>query len=449
MPYIPNILIIDDDESIRAGCIQTLSEQGYRVQAAPNGQTGLELIDKESFDVVVLDLRMPDIYGIDVLKNIKKSNPNSIVIVITGYGSIDIAVSAMREGATDFLTKPFTPETLCAAVEKAVQSRSHLLENVCQDPLTDPAIGHELMIGRSPGMIKVAQLIRKVAPTDSTVLIYGETGVGKELVATTIHRLSKRFGGPFVTVDCGTVVEALFESEMFGHVKGSFTGATETTKGKFELAHGGSIFLDEIANISYAMQSRLLRILQEREITKVGSQEKIKVDIRITSATNKNLTKEISEGRFRDDLFYRLNVVPIQIPPLRERRQDIPILVHFFLKSLSEKRKTPLLEISTEAMQVLESFEWPGNVRELKNVVERTTVTCEGSTIQVADLPHSIVDGTAEAAQGADGHLADIEKNEITKILRQFNGHKNMTAEFLGINRKTLREKIRKYGIDE
>jgi DNA-binding NtrC family response regulator len=392
---------------------------------------------------------MPDIYGIDVLKNIKKSNPNSIVIVITGYGSIDIAVSAMREGATDFLTKPFTPETLCAAVEKAVQSRSHLLENVCQDPLTDPAIGHELMIGRSPGMIKVAQLIRKVAPTDSTVLIYGETGVGKELVATTIHRLSKRFGGPFVTVDCGTVVEALFESEMFGHVKGSFTGATETTKGKFELAHGGSIFLDEIANISYAMQSRLLRILQEREITKVGSQEKIKVDIRITSATNKNLTKEISEGRFRDDLFYRLNVVPIQIPPLRERRQDIPILVHFFLKSLSEKRKTPLLEISTEAMHLLESFEWPGNVRELKNVVERTTVTCEGSTIQVADLPHSIVDGTAEAAQSADGHLADIEKNEITKILRQFNGHKNMTAEFLGINRKTLREKIKKYGIDD
>ena len=449
MPYIPNILIIDDDESIRAGCIQTLNEQGYRVQAAPNGQTGLELVDKESFDVVVLDLRMPDIYGIDVLKNIKKSNPNSIVIVITGYGSIDIAVSAMREGATDFLTKPFTPETLCAAVEKAVQSRSHLLENVCQDPLTDPAIGHELMIGRSPGMIKVAQLIRKVAPTDSTVLIYGETGVGKELVATTIHRLSKRFGGPFVTVDCGTVVEALFESEMFGHVKGSFTGATETTKGKFELAHGGSIFLDEIANISYAMQSRLLRILQEREITKVGSQEKIKVDIRITSATNKNLTKEISEGRFRDDLFYRLNVVPIQIPPLRERRQDIPILVHFFLKSLSEKRKTPLLEISTEAMHVLESFEWPGNVRELKNVVERTTVTCEGSTIQVADLPHSIVEGAPEAAQSADGHLADIEKNEITKILRQFNGHKNMTAEFLGINRKTLREKIKKYGIDE
>lgn len=452
MSYSANILVIDDEESMRAGCVQTLAEEGYRVQAVENGQRGLEMIDKESFDVILLDLKMPGIPGMEVLRRTKTNDPDSIVIVITGHATVDVAVQAMRQGAYDFVTKPFTPEALASVVKRAVDSRRRSLENACVDlALYDEKPWADMIIGRSPAMMRVTQLVKQVAPTDSTVLIHGETGVGKELVARTIHHLSRRCSEPFVVVDCGALVETLFESEMFGHTKGSFTGAIDTTQGKFELANGGTIFLDEIANITISMQSRLLRVIQEREISKVGSLDRIRVDVRIISATNRNLAKEIEEGRFREDLFYRLNVVPIHLPPLRERRADIPMLVSYFLSQLSKSRQQEAPRISGEAMRFLGQRDWPGNVRELRNAIERAMVTCKGDVIGLDDLSASgsaLEAAASDTASSEHGALADSERREIIRVLKQFKGHKQKAAEYLGINRKTLREKIRRYGIE-
>jgi DNA-binding NtrC family response regulator len=447
MSRLANILVIDDDESMRVGCIQTLTEEGYSVKAVENGHKGLEIIDKESFDVILLDLKMPGIPGMDVLKKLKENGPTSLVIVITGYATIDSAVEAMKRGAYDYLPKPFTPEALISIVKKAVDSRRQALEETFMHLALEEKMISDNIICQSDAMKKVALLAKKVAPTDSTVLITGETGVGKELVAQTIHRLSRRYEKPFVTVDCGVLVETLFENEMFGHVKGSFTGAIETTKGKFELANGGTIFLDEIANISINMQSRLLRVIQEQEISKVGSHEKIKVDVRIISATNKNLLKEIEAERFREDLFYRFNVVPINIPPLRERREDIPVLARYFIKKFDEEKKNNIKKISDKAMRFLEMYDWPGNIRELKNAIERAMITCEGNVIEPADLSDNELVFQNNKILKEESTLAELEKKEIIKVLKQFNGNKTKTAEYLGINRKTLREKILKYGI--
>lgn len=448
MPYCANILVVDDDESMRVGCVQTLIEEGYRAQSVDGGQRALAAIDKVSFDVIILDLKMPGIPGMEVLKKIKETDASSIVIITTGYGTIDVAVEAMREGAYDFITKPFTPEALLKVVEKAVDSRRRELEYSLADVgVTDSASGNKI-IGRSRATMKITELIKQVAPTDSTVLIFGETGVGKELVASNIHHLSLRREKPFVVVDCGTLVETLFESEMFGHAKGSFTGAIETTQGKFELANGGTIFLDEIMNISVGMQSRLLRVIQEKEISKIGSLEKIKVDVRIISATNKDLPGEIREGRFREDLFYRLNVVPIYLLPLRERREDIPILAEHFLAMACIKEKAKRPGLSTDAMRFLQEYGWPGNVRELKNTIEYAVVTCKDDTIGTEDLSIIGGDSTGESKEFKEGTLAQSEKKEIVRALEQFDGHRAKTAEYLGINRKTLREKIRRYGIE-
>jgi len=447
MSRLANILVIDDDESMRIGCTQTLTEEGYSVKAVENGQKGLEIIDKESFDVILLDLKMPGIPGMEVLMKLKENEPNSLVIVITGYATINSAVESMKRGAYDYLPKPFTPEGLIAIVKQAVDSEREALEETFMHLALEEKMISDNIICQSDAMKKVALLAKKVAPTDSTVLITGETGVGKELVAQTIHRLSRRYEKAFVTVDCGVIVETLFESEMFGHVKGSFTGAIETTKGKFELANGGTIFLDEIANISINMQSRLLRVIQEQEISKVGSHEKIKVDVRIISATNKDLLNEIEAERFREDLFYRFNVVPINIPPLRERREDIPILARYFIKKFGEEKKNNIRKISDKAMRFLEMYDWPGNVRELKNAIERAMVTCEGNVIEPADLSDNELVFQNNKILKEESTLAELEKKEIIKVLKQFNGNKTKTAEYLGINRKTLREKILKYGI--
>ena len=447
MAFSANILVIDDEESMRAGCIQTLTENGCRVQAVENGRKGLERISKESFDVILLDLKMPGIPGMEVLKKLKENDANSVVIVITAYGTIDSAVEAMKQGAYDFLSKPFTPEALSSIVKRAVDNRLRALEDACVTLALDEEMLSKTIIGQSDEIVKLVAFVKKVAPTNSTVLITGETGVGKELVAQTIHRLSKRAGKPFVTVDCGVLVETLFESEMFGHTKGSFTGAVETTQGKFELANGGTVFLDEVANISINMQARLLRVIEEREISKVGGLEKITVDVRIIAATNKNLLKEIDEGRFREDLFYRLNVVPINIPPLRERRQDIGVLAKYFLKKFSRQRKKAVARISAGAMRSLEMYDWPGNVRELRNTIECAIVTCEGKVIELEDLSFNESAIQVNNSSSGQGRLAEIEKERISKVLKQFNGHKTKAAEYLGINRKTLREKIRKYKI--
>ncbi|MBN2056065.1 sigma-54-dependent Fis family transcriptional regulator [bacterium] len=455
MAYVANVLVVDDDESMRLGCAQALTGSGFKVASVENGDAGLELMRHESFDAVILDLKMPGLPGIQVLRRIKKNHPGAAVIVITAYGTIDKAVEAMRFGAFDFITKPFTPEALVEGVEKAVAAGRHSRELKCVEEAA-PVAGADFIIGRSQAMTRVITLIRKVAPTDSTVLIHGETGVGKELVARSVHRLSPRRARAFVTVDCGSLVESLFESELFGHVKGSFTGASETTNGKFEMAAGGTIFLDEIANISLNLQARLLRVVQEREIVKVGSTEKRHIDVRITSATNRNLLEEVHAGHFREDLYYRLNVVPIKLPPLRERREDIPLLVQFFRTQLEKRfsgqldgRRTGIPEFSPEAMDLLQEYDWPGNVRELKNVIERVIVTIDSLVVGREDL----LELGMKAAGGEDepvrdGTLAQMERDQIERVLAENEGNKTRAAGQLGIDRKTLREKIRKYGIE-
>ena len=446
MTFSGNVLIIDDDESLRVGCLQTLSGEGYRVTSVENGSRGLEMIQEESFDVIILDLKMPDIYGLDVLRRIKEDNPHTMVIIITGYGTIEIAVKAMQEGAFNFITKPFTPEALIAVTEKAVRKRRQLLESICSGSTIIPEIGPHKMIGRSPKMVNVVRLTKKFATTDSTVLIIGETGVGKELLAETMHRWSKRCLKQFVTVDCGSFVESLFESEMFGHIKGSFTGAIETTKGKFELARGGTIFLDEITNIGINMQARLLRAIQEKEISKVGSAEIIKVNVRIIAASNRDLPGEIENGRFREDLYYRLNVVPIRIPPLRERKEDIETMARYFIEQFGRLKGGLPPELSEEALRFMMNYDWPGNVRELKNMIERAVVICDGKHIEMDDLLYE-VPMNQSFSQGNEGALSKAEEREIRRALKLFDGRRSKTAEYLGINRKTLREKIQKYGI--
>jgi len=446
---VARILVIDDEESMRVGCVQTLTGEGYKAESAENGIVGLEMARKKSFDVVILDLRMPGMDGMEVLAKLKEYDPSVVVVVITGYASIESAVEAMRRGAYDFLPKPFTPEALLAIIERAADKKRLALENVCLRLELDERMGPDAIVGRSAAMVTVAELVNKVAPTNSTVLICGQTGVGKELVAKAIHRHSPRRDKPFVVVDCGALVETLFESELFGHVKGSFTGAIATTHGKFELAGGGTIFLDEIANVGSNIQAKLLRVIQEREVVKVGSSQKVEVDVRIIAATNKDLAKEMSEGRFREDLFYRINVVPIHLPPLRDRTEDIAILAEYFLKKCSEKRKRNVTGISDQAMRSLEAYDWPGNVRELEHAIERALVIADGQIIEMGDLLfHGLAQVTAPEP-ATDGRLAQMEKTEIANALKQFEGHKGKAADYLGINRKTLREKIRKYQIND
>jgi len=443
-----NILIIDDDESMRLGCVQTLSEAGFRVQALPSGDLALERVKGETFDVVLLELKIPGIPGMEVLRALKKHDAALSVIVVTGCGTIETALQAGRFGADEFLCKPFDAEHLLSLVKKAVSSKRHALEDSCvRMALHTPASSPDRLVGESEAFRRVTRLVKKVAPLDSTVLITGETGSGKELVAQMIHLNSRRRHHPFVVVDCGSLVETLFESEMFGHVKGSFTGAIDTTKGKFELAHGGTLFLDEIANIDMNLQARLLRVVEEQEVSKVGSPSVRKVDVRIISATNRDLSKEIAENRFREDLFYRLNVISIHVPPLRERPEDIPPLAEYFLRKLSTERRTTVSRISERAMTLMKAYPWPGNVRELRNVIERGIVVSEDD---VLDEDHVML-GKVPLRVDSDSlpfqSLSEVEKREIVRVLRNCRGNRSQAAALLGINRKTLREKMRKYGI--
>jgi DNA-binding NtrC family response regulator len=440
------VLIIDDDESMRIGCRQALESGGFGCAAVESGAQALERIRQESFEVALLDLKMPGMPGMEVLRRLREESPNTAVIVITGYAAIDSAVEAVKLGASDYLPKPFTPEALLVRVERALNAVMRALESACIGQELEKKMLSQVLIGRSEAMNRVFRLIQKAAPVDSTVLITGETGVGKEVVAQAIHRLSHRSSMRFVTVDCGTLVESLFESELFGHVKGAFSGAVENTIGKIELADGGTLFLDEIANISIHMQARLLRAVQEREISRVGSTHKKKVDVRIISATNRDLQRDVRDGKFREDLFYRLNVIHIAVPPLRDRLEDIPALVEYYLKKLAAEKGRTAVALSDEAMRFLKRCEWPGNVRELINALEYAVVTCEAKTIGLKDLPYG---GTSSAGSGAliGGSLARLEQNEILNALDQFHGNRTKAAQYLGINRKTLREKIQRYGL--
>jgi len=445
-----NILVVDDEESMRDSCQQALSQDGNRVEAAEDGLTGLAILEKESFDLVILDLKMPGMSGMEVLKKIKEEDPEVVVVVITGYATIESAVEAMKEGAYDYIPKPFTPDSLRMIVERALEKRKLSLENVLLRTELRGRFGEEVIVGRSASMQKVEELVRQVAPTDSTVLISGETGTGKELIARAIHSQSNRRDKPFIVIDCGGLVESLFESELFGHIKGSFTGATETKYGRFEVANGGTVFLDEIGNISINIQAKLLRALQEKEITRVGSSQVIKVDVRIIAATNKDLLKCVNEQTFREDLFYRLSVVPIVLPPLRERGEDIALLADYFLGKYNKKREKSVTAISDEAMKVLTEYDWPGNVRELENVIERAVVLTRGGVIEPGDLWYYEVGGKPASSSDADEvkSLADAEREHIIKTLKMSKGQIGKASETLGIDRKTLRLKMRKYEIE-
>jgi DNA-binding NtrC family response regulator len=447
MPAEANILVIDDDESVRVASEQALAAVGYRTRAAKSGERGLQLCREESFDVAIVDLHMPGLGGMEVLRKLKEENPSSSVILISGHASVESAVEAMRLGAFDFLPKPFTPDTLAATVKRALERRRLALESLCLQLALDEKASPDTMVGTSPAMLAVARLIQKVAPSDATVLVSGETGVGKEVVARAIHRQSLRREKPFVTVDCGALVESLFESELFGHVRGAYTGATETTIGKFEQANGGTVFLDEIGNIGLSVQAKILRVIQERELQKVGSSQTTAVDVRIIAATNRDLAKETKAGAFREDLFYRLSVVPIHIPPLRDRRSDIRILAQHFLRRYGPRRNPRVTGFSEAALRALELHEWPGNVRELENTVERALVLAEGNLILPGDLVPQGLAPAGPLKPRAGGHLADLERREIADALARLGGQIGKTAEYLGIHRKTLREKIRRYGL--
>ncbi len=445
-----NILVIDDEATMRDSCQQALSRDGNRVEAAEDGLKGLAMLAKESFDLIILDLKMPGLSGMDVLKKIKDSNPEAMVIVITGYATVESAVEAMKRGAYDFIPKPFTPDSLRVIVKRALDKRTLALENVLLRGELKASLGPDVIVGRSKAMKAVEKLVHKVGPTDTTVLITGESGTGKELIARAIHRYSSRTDKSFVAVDCGSLVENLFESELFGHVKGSFTGATATKYGRFELANGGTLFFDEIGNVSTNIQTKLLRVLQEREVTKVGSSQIVKVDVRIIAATNRDLQETVKAGTFREDLFYRLSVVPITLPPLRERRDDIPLLANHFLSKYNKKRGKNIKAISARAMKALVEYDWPGNVRELENAIERAVVLTEDDMIKPSDLLYYglTVQTPSKSDAGQAQRLIDVEKEHIARMLKMFNGHKGKAAESLGIDRKTLREKLKRYAIE-
>jgi len=438
---------------MRDSCRQALSVEGNRIEVAEDGLRGLAMLERESFDLVILDLKMPGLSGMEVLKKIKELETEIVVVVITGYATIEFAVEAMRIGAYDFIPKPFAPERLRVVVERAMEKRRLWLENVLLRTQLEDRYGEDVIIGQSKSMREVEGLIRQVAPTDSTVLISGETGTGKELAARAIHSQSNRKDKPFVVVDCGCLMESLFESELFGHVKGSFTGATETKHGRFEVANGGTVFLDEVGNISMNIQAKLLRALQEKEISRIGSSQVIKVDVRIVAATNKDLLKCVKEQTFREDLFYRLSVVPVVLPALRDRKEDIPLLANHFLIKYNTKRGKSIVAISVRAMKVLTEYDWPGNVRELENAIERAVVLKSSGVIEPTDLWYYERGARDERAPGSDADevksLAEAEREHIIRALRLFDGHIGKTSDALGIDRKTLRLKLKKYEVEE
>ena len=449
MPEAPaHILVIDDDKAMRDACFQILSRQGYRVELAASAKQGLSLLERLSFDTILLDLVMPDLDGLEALKKIRVLDPDVEVIIITGYGTIQSAVESIKAGAFHFLSKPFVPDDLRNLVSRALGKRRLDLENLYLRQELKIKDERNTLVYESESMIRIMDMIARVAPTDSTVLITGESGTGKGLVARKIHQLSQRSRRPFITVDCGTLVETLFESELFGHVKGSFTGADANKIGKFELAQNGTLFFDEISNIGLEVQAKLLRAVEERKISKVGSHRVITVDVRIIAATNKDLTKAIKDGTFREDLFYRLNVVLIQMPPLRERKSDIPLLVQHFLEKYNSRLRKEMRGISPDALDLLVRHDWPGNVRELENTMERLLVLSPGPYLEPADLVFAgtVLTTGAEAADGTS--LKDLERNHIIQTLQRCDGHKSETARALGIDRKTLREKLKRYDLE-
>jgi len=459
---VANILIIDDNETIREGLAHTVRKMGHRPLMASRGDDGLgQLKSAGEVDFVITDLRMEGMDGVEVLRQVQKRDPDVPIMIITAFGTVETAVEAMKLGAFDFLTKPFAPEVVRLKVERALElcasRRARRRLEAQNEYLKDEAEGRYRfaeLVGGSETMQRVFRTVEKVAPTDSSVFIAGESGTGKELVARACHNLSKRASGPFIKVNCGALTETLLESELFGHEKGAFTGAVKTKLGRFELAHGGTLFLDEIGDVPLSMQVKLLRVLQEQEFERVGGEQTIKVDVRVVSATHKNLDEEVAAGRFRQDFYYRLHVVPLLLPPLRERREDIPLLVQHFIEKLAPKTNPAVRGMADDALGRLMAYAWPGNVRELENAIEQALVFADGNTIGVAALPAFLQGGEGDERlevpreMSLPDILEDLERQLILKAYRKAGGVKTETARLLGIKTSALYYKLDKYKIE-
>jgi DNA-binding NtrC family response regulator len=452
------VLVVDDDAKTRAQFAEFLEREGFIVDTAENGEQAATLLQQDFYDVAIIDLNMPKVDGMTVLKDLVDHQPDTVGIIMTGYATIRNAVEAMKLGAYDYLSKPVKMEEVLMVVQRALEFRDLRRENLNLKKQLKNKYKFENFIGDSLPMNKVFRVIEKVADTDSTVLILGESGTGKELVARAIHYHSNRHEKPMIPVNCGAIPEELLESELFGHEKGSFTNAIRTRIGRFELAHGGSIFLDEVAEMSPHLQVKLLRVLQEQEFERLGSTKTIKCDVRIIAATNKNLDKLVEENRFREDLYYRLKVIPIEIPPLRDRRSDIPLLIHHFLDVLCKVKKKKIRGISKKVMKALGNYDWPGNVRELENIVERMVILSEDDYLDLEDLPEKIaqmekMDQTIQMLIPDEGFslsnaINEYERQLILNALEKADWVKNRAAKLLNMNRTTLVEKIKKQGID-
>ena len=444
------ILIVDDEKNIREGLGTALELEGYDVKLAENGEVGLKLIEKGDIDLVITDLRMPGISGEEVIAKVTGESPGIPVIVLTGHGSIDSAVTAMRNGAYDFLTKPLNLDRLILIVKRALAGRELEIRHSTLKEELDAKTSFESIIGKSAEMLRIFEVVRKAANSKASVLITGESGTGKELIANALHNLSNRRDKPFVKVHCAALSESLLESELFGHEKGAFTGAVARKRGRFELANTGSIFLDEIGEIDQNVQIKILRVLQDRRFERVGGEETLEVDVRIIAATNRELLQEIAEHRFREDLFYRLNVVHIQVPPLRERKDDIPLLVASFLEEFAKENNKKITGIDARARSALYKYNWPGNIRQLRNCIESAVVMCSGSEITLEDLPPSVsgASDTDMISIPVGITLAEAEKILIQQNLAVNKGNKSKTADILGIGRKTLHRKIDEYNLE-
>jgi DNA-binding NtrC family response regulator len=446
------ILVVDDEEIVRESLAGWLAKDGYAVEQADGGAAALALLADHRYSILISDLKMPEMDGLTLQAEARKLRPDLAVVIMTAFATVDTAVTAMKQGAFDYLVKPFDPEELSMMMQKIVAQQELVRENaVLRKALKKEHQLHDLS-SKAPAMQAVFELARTAARSSSTILILGESGAGKEVLARAIHAESPRATGPFVEVSCAALTETLLESELFGHEKGSFTGATARRKGKFEAAHQGTLFLDEVGDIGPKLQLDLLRVLEERRFHRIGGNETVEVDVRIVAATNKDLQKAVAAGSFREDLFYRLNVIPIRLPPLRERREDVPLLVELFLERLSAELGRPIEGISAEAMNALAVHPWPGNVRELRNVLERGAVVARGPVIGLLDLglEAAAPGGTAprgEAPSSPDASLDEVERRHIAAVLAHTGFNVSQSARVLGVDRVTLYNKMRKYGL--
>ncbi len=438
------ILTVDDEVKMTRLLEINLKNEGHQVDKATSSREALQMMQDTMYDIVITDLKMPGMDGMELLKKIKDIYPYTQVIVITAFGTVESAVEAMKSGAFHYLTKPLNLEELKEVVKKALHMKNLEEENIS---LKEKILQGEI-VGESNSLKRAMQLVKKVSPQDTTILIWGETGTGKELVARAVHKLSPRRNGPYIVVNCAAIPENLLESELFGHKKGTFTGAVQDKKGKIELAEHGTLFLDEIGSLSLSLQSKLLRFLETKEIEPLGSNRVIKVDVRVVAATNQDLKESVQEGTFREDLYFRLNVFPIHLPPLRERKEDIPLLINHFIKVYSQKLNKKIKDIEQDALQLLLQYNWPGNVRELENLVERAMVLCEGETLKKEYFHIPLADYTPSFSSYQEGKnriLEEFEKNYFSSLLKKFGGNVSKTALEAGIDRKNLYLKLKKY----